>query len=109
VKKFILFSMIAMTGIAATAADLTVERFLAAFKRQAEKEGEGRVINRANLEAVFAKRDLNKDGILSEDEQAAARQAAEAAGKSAPGVLSPAEPTAPQPDPKPASSAGCVG
>jgi hypothetical protein len=68
--------MIAMTGIAATAADLTKEQFLAAHKRQAEKEGEGRVINQKNLEAVFAKRDLNKDGILSEDEQAAARQAA---------------------------------
>lgn len=75
-KKLLLFSMIAMIGITASAADITKADYLA--KRKAIAEKTGKPFNEKGLLALFDKQDLNKDGVLSDEEQATARAAAEA-------------------------------
>jgi 5,10-methylene-tetrahydrofolate dehydrogenase/methenyl tetrahydrofolate cyclohydrolase len=65
-KKIVLFSMIALAGITVSAADMTKEQFVATKKAAAEKAGTE--FNEKAVEAAFAKRDLNKDGVLSADE-----------------------------------------
>lgn len=72
-KKLLLFSMIAIAGMTASAADITKEQFLASGKAAAEKRGTE--FNEAGRTAAFEKQDLNKDGVLSADEQAAAKPA----------------------------------
>ena len=68
-KKSLLFVMIAMIGITVSAADQTKEQFLAKSKAVAEKSG--KEFDAAKAEAAFAKKDLNKDGVLSAEEVAA--------------------------------------
>ena len=68
-KKLLLFSMIAIAGITVSAADLTKDQFVARQKALAEKGG--KEFDAAKAEAAFAKKDLNKDGVLSAEEAAA--------------------------------------
>ena len=68
-KKSLLFVMIAMIGITVSAADQTKEQFLARSKTLAEKGG--KTFDAAKAEETFAKKDLNKDGVLSAEEAAA--------------------------------------
>ncbi len=65
-KKIVLFSVIALIGLTASAADQTKEQFMAAKKAAAEKAG--KEFNAAASEKAFAARDLNKDGKLSAEE-----------------------------------------
>jgi len=74
-KKMILFVMLAMVGITASAADQTKEQFIASGKALAEKRGTE--FNEAARIAAFERQDLNKDGVLSDDEQAASKSAAQ--------------------------------
>ena len=82
-KKIVLFSIIAVAGIAASAADMTKDQFIAAQKTRAEKGG--KEFNAAATDKQFAAKDKNKDGKLSDEEQkpaakpAAKKPAAEAA------------------------------
>lgn len=66
-KKIVLFSIIALIGLTASAADQTKDQFIAAQKARAEKAG--KEFNAAATEKIFAARDLNKDGKLSAEEQ----------------------------------------
>jgi hypothetical protein len=68
-KKLLLFSMIAMMGITASAADMTQEAFLA--KKKAQAEAAGTTFNEAGALAYFKKVDTNKDGLISPAEQKA--------------------------------------
>jgi hypothetical protein len=65
-KKIVLFSIIALIGLTASAADQTKEQFMAARKALAERGG--KEFNAAATEKIFAARDLNKDGKLSAEE-----------------------------------------
>ena len=76
-KKSFLFIMIAMASLVASAADITKEQFIATGKANAEKKD--KAFNEAAYDKIFAKQDLNKDGILSDEEQAAAKAAAQKA------------------------------
>lgn len=78
-KKLLLFSMIAMIGITASAADLTKADYIAQRKAAAEKAG--KAFNEKGVIGNFNKQDLNKDGVLSDEEQAAAKVAAKAAAE----------------------------
>jgi hypothetical protein len=83
-KKIVLFSIIALIGLTASAADQTKEQFIAASKARAEKAG--KEFNAAATEKQFAAKDTNKDGKLSAEELAAkpaARPAAKPAAKPA--------------------------
>ena len=66
-KKSLLFSMIAMIGISAVAADITKEQFLKDAKAKAESSG--KEFDEAKAIASFEKKDRNSDGVLSADEQ----------------------------------------
>ncbi len=66
-KKIVLFSIIALIGITASAADQTKEQFMAAMKARAEKGG--KEFNAAATEKLFAAKDKDKDGKLSAEEQ----------------------------------------
>ncbi|MFA6174642.1 MAG: hypothetical protein WC334_10065 [Kiritimatiellales bacterium] len=74
-KKLLLFSMIAIAGITASAADITKEQFIADGKAASEKRGTE--FNEKMRIAAFEKQDLNKDGVLSTEEQAANKSAAQ--------------------------------
>lgn len=79
-KKIVLFSIIALIGLTASAADQTKDQFMAAMKARAEKGG--KEFNAANTEKQFAAKDKNKDGKLSDEEQKpAARPAAKPAAE----------------------------
>jgi lactam utilization protein B len=65
-KKLILFGFTAMIGSAVCAEDMTKEAFIARSKAIAEKQG--REVNLKVAEAIFAKKDVNKDGLLSPEE-----------------------------------------
>lgn len=82
-KKSILFTAITLAAITASAADITKEAFLAKKKAQAETAGTAYV--EKNALGYFNRVDTNKDGIMSDAEQAAdkAAQAAAAAAKKA--------------------------
>ena len=67
-KKSLLFSMIAMIGITASAADMTKEQFIAKEKTKAENAG--KEFDEAKAIALFEKKDRNSDGVLSADELA---------------------------------------
>ncbi len=66
-KKLPFLSMIALIGITASAADVTKEKFVATKKAQAEKAG--KPFDEKTAVARFNKLDLNKDGVLSANEQ----------------------------------------
>jgi hypothetical protein len=66
-KKIVLFSLIAIAAITANATDMTKEQFVARQKATAEKAG--KEFNEKASAAFFAIKDLNKDGVLSGDEQ----------------------------------------
>ncbi len=68
-KKLLLFSMIAMIGITASAADMNKEQLLA--KKKAQAEAAGKDFNEAGVLAYFNKVDTNKDGLISPAEQKA--------------------------------------
>jgi len=72
-KKLLLFSMIAIAGITASAADMTKDQFVGKMKAAAEKSG--KEFDEAKAIATFDKKDLNKDGVLSTEEQAAGQPA----------------------------------
>ena len=72
-KKSLLFSMIAMIGITASAADMTKEQFVAKAKATAEKSG--KEFDEAKAIAAFEKKDRNSDGVLDADEQMPAKSA----------------------------------
>ncbi len=76
-KKLLLFSMIAMIGITASAADITKPDYMA--KKKADAEKAGKTFNEKGHSGNFERQDLNKDGVLSDEEQAAAKAAAKAA------------------------------
>ena len=78
-KKLLLFSIITMIGITASAADITKEDYMAQRKAIAEKAG--KVFNEKRNLADFEKQDLNKDGVLSDKEKADAKAAAKAAAE----------------------------
>ena len=65
-KKIVLFSIIALIGLTASAADQTKDQFIAARKAAAEKAG--KEFNATAAEKQFAAKDLNKDGKLSAEE-----------------------------------------
>ena len=66
-KKSFLFIIVAMAGIAAGAAEMTKEQFVAVKKAESEKEG--RKFNEKICLANFAKKDLDQNGVLSDEEQ----------------------------------------
>jgi len=66
-KKSFLFIMIAMVGITVCAADITKEQFVAAKKAASEKAG--RKFNEKVCLSNFAKKDLDQNGVLSDEEQ----------------------------------------
>jgi hypothetical protein len=68
-KKLLVFSVIALIGLTASAADQTKEQFIAAAKAKAEAAG--KEFNAAGAEKQFAAKDTNKDGKLSAEELAA--------------------------------------
>ncbi len=68
-KKSFLFIMIAMAGVAASAAEITKETFLNRKKEQAEKAGTA--YDEAKAMVYFNKVDTNKDGVMSDEEQKA--------------------------------------
>ncbi len=70
-KKILLFSMIAIAGLTASAADITKEEFIA------KKKGSG--ADEATAIAEFEKKDRNSDGVLSDKEQNPTKAAAAAA------------------------------
>ena len=76
-KKSLLFSMIAMIGISAVAADMTKEQFIAKAKATAEKSG--KEFDEAKAIAAFEKKDRNSDGVLDADEQMPPKSATTAA------------------------------
>lgn len=71
-KKSFLFIMIAMIGITASAADQTLEEYL--VRRQAYSEKVGKPYDEAVSKKLFEKLDVNEDGILSDEEFAAAKK-----------------------------------
>jgi len=75
-KKLLLFSMIALVGITASAAEITKEQFIA--KEKATAENSGKEFDEAKAEAAFSRKDRNSDGVLSDAEQAPAKSAAPA-------------------------------
>ena len=74
-KKSFLFIMVAMIGFVASAGDgdYTKEQYMSMRKAAAEKAG--LEFDEAKSEAIFAKRDLNKDGVVDEAERAKLREA----------------------------------
>ena len=82
-NKSLLLIMIAMTGVAAMAKDITTEEFLATKKAAAEKAGKTQDV--AKDMVYVNKVDTNKDGVMSDAEQASYKeaQAAAAAAKAA--------------------------
>ena len=75
-KKLLLFSVIAMIGITASAASMTKEEYVS--KRKASAEKAGKAFDEKALAAKFDKQDANKDGVLTDEEQAAAKAASAA-------------------------------
>ncbi|NOU35243.1 MAG: hypothetical protein HOO88_00480 [Kiritimatiellaceae bacterium] len=67
-KKILLFIVVAMTGIAASAGNnsWTKEAWLAHKKDECEKAG--KPYNEAMYAAGFERRDVNKDGIMTIEE-----------------------------------------
>lgn len=80
-KKIVLFSIFALVGLTASAADMTKEQYLDAAKARAEKAG--RAFNAAASEKAFVAKDLNKDGKLSGEELKPAAKPAKPAAESA--------------------------
>jgi hypothetical protein len=78
-KKFLLFIAITMIGVVASAADQTKEQYLAAKKASAEKAG--KTFDEAKTIKEFDKKDVDKDGVFSNEEQAAEKAAAKAAAE----------------------------
>ena len=79
-KKSILFTVVALAAVTASAADITKEAFLAKKKAQAETAGTAYV--EKNALGYFNRVDTNQDGVMSDAEQAA-EKAAQAAKKEA--------------------------
>lgn len=81
-KMFLLVMIIAIAGVAG-AKDVTKEAYLASKKIDAEKAGTA--FNETGVMGWFNEVDTNKDGIMSDAEQAAYKEkkaaAAAAAGK----------------------------
>lgn len=73
------FVLAVMMGVIAgvQAKEMTKEQFVAAQKKRVEALG--KEFNQANAEATFEKKDLNKDGVLSDEEQKPAPKKAPAA------------------------------
>ena len=71
-KRLFLLAVILMAGaiVQAEPKGLTLEEFIAQRKAGAEKKGEA--FDEAKAKATFDKKDLNKDGVLSAEEQAPA-------------------------------------
>jgi hypothetical protein len=81
-KRLFLLAVILMTGMVAQAAPkgpLTLDEYLAKQKASAEKKGTE--YNEEKSKANFAKKDVNKDGTLSAEEQAPAPKADKAPAK----------------------------
>jgi hypothetical protein len=68
-KKSLLFTMIALAGISASAADMTKEAFIERKKAQAKEAG--REFDEVKDMNYFNKVDTNKDGVMSDAEVAA--------------------------------------
>jgi hypothetical protein len=71
-KKFLLFSMVTVIGIAANAADITKEQYIAKHKAAAEKDGTRFV--ESKIAALFDRADLDKDGVLTDKEKSTPRK-----------------------------------
>ncbi len=78
-KRLFLLTVFLMAGVVAQAAPKAVnlEEFLVRQKALAEKQG--REFKEADAKRNFEKKDLNKDGILSVEEQAPAPKKEKAA------------------------------
>jgi hypothetical protein len=77
-KRLFLLVVFLMAGVVAQAAPkgpLTLDEFLAKRKASAEKKGEA--FDEAKAKEKFAKKDLDKDGVLSVEEQTPAPKKAE--------------------------------
>ena len=77
-KRFFLLTVILMAGVVAQAAPkapLNLEDFLVRQKALAEKQG--REFKEDAAKRNFEKKDLDKDGILSVEEQAPKKEKAE--------------------------------
>ena len=81
-KRLFLLTVFLMAGVVAQAAPKepqTLEQYLAKRKASAEKKGES--FDEAKAKESFAKKDLDKNGILSVEEQAPAPKADQAPAK----------------------------
>jgi hypothetical protein len=71
-KKLLLFSVVAMAGITTNAVDITKEEYIAKHKAAAEKDGKRFV--ESKIAALFDRADLNKDGVLTDEEKSTPRK-----------------------------------
>jgi hypothetical protein len=71
-KKSLLLILIAMTGFTASAADLTKEQYFARYKKYVESKGW--TYKEEKAESIFAERDKDKNGLLSDEEVSAPLQ-----------------------------------
>lgn len=62
-----LIMMGTIAGVQAEEKGMTKEQFLASYQKRAEAAG--KAFDKAKAEALFNKRDINKDGILSAAER----------------------------------------
>jgi hypothetical protein len=83
-NKSLLLIMMVMVGGAAMAKDVTKEAFLATKKAAAEKAGKTQ--DEAKDMGYFNKVDTNKDGVMSDAEAAAYKEAQAAAAAAKKGV-----------------------
>jgi hypothetical protein len=77
-KRLFLLVVFLMAGVVAQAAPkgpLTLDEWIAKRKASAEKKGEA--FDEAKAKSSFEKKDLDKDGTLSVEEQASKKEKAE--------------------------------